>query len=123
MFYNTLVDIDGNGEIDYDEFLLLVCRRILREKAHEGNDLTSVESAIREIVRMIKTVKNSTRLSDHNNRSDWSMVPYKRNDCNLAPILRSHEKCTTLTQVKCTNGYTNPKALIEAPCKQILQFA
>jgi len=28
-------DVDGNGEIDYDEFLLLVCRRILREKAHE----------------------------------------------------------------------------------------
>ena len=114
--------MDGNGEIDYDEFLLLVCRRILREKAHEGNDLTSVESAIREIVRMIKTVKSCPRLST-NNRSDRSMVPYKRNNCTLAPILRSHGKCTTLAKSKYTNEYTNSKALIEAPCNQVLRFA
>ena len=30
-------DDDGDGEIDYNEFLLMVCRRILREKATEVN--------------------------------------------------------------------------------------
>ena len=78
-----------------------MCRRILREKAHEGNDLTSVESAIREIVRMIKTVKNARLVTPK--RADVSMVPYKRNISQLSPTLRSFELCTALAPLT-----TNP---------------
>ena len=47
-------DANGDGEIDYDEFLLLVCRRILREKAHEERGFYFPSSFDLEVSRFDK---------------------------------------------------------------------
>ena len=47
-------DANGDGEIDYDEFLLLVCRRILREKAHEERGFYFLSNVHLEAYKLYK---------------------------------------------------------------------
>ena len=67
----TKFDQNGDNEIDYEEFLLLVCRRILREKA------IAIDIDLMTGKKITKTERGSTEIRSQMSENDLEMTPNK----------------------------------------------